>query len=238
MDPLVLSTILGLLGAGASGLGSWAANRDKNKTTTEQISNRTPLQNESQDLALQNAMKFLSQPGGGFGPIEDEENARFAQETQPGIAERFNATFGPGNTQGSGHEQFQTQAKQDFGRQLAAMKANFQNNQLSGLLNYGGGNRFDTLRKGPEDKGGLTGLLENLGGTIGPTLGNLGTLYANKAQNDQNKTGMGNNEDNYSKILQLLNDKGLQNKVTSDFSNGSTGSTLGQQLNNFRSAGF
>ena len=237
MDPLVLSTILGLLGAGASGLGSWAANRDKNKTTTEQISNRTPLQNESQDLALQNAMKFLSQPGGGFGPIEDEENARFAQETQPGIAERFNATFGPGNTQGSGHEQFQTQAKQDFGRQLAAMKANFQNNQLSGLLNYGGGNRFDTLRKGPEDKGGLTGLLENLGGNIGPTLGNLGTLYANKAQKDQDNSNNSSAFD-YQKLADLLKQGSGNSNGFQQQGGGLTNQAFAPQPLNFRGAGL
>lgn len=231
-----LATIAPYLATGAAALGSGIAGYFGNKNSqpqqpvNQQIPRYSPNQQNLQNKAIESIMGQLNQPGGGFAPIEKEYQRKFDQDYLPSIGSRFNSAFGQGQRNGSGFKQFQTQASQDLASQLAAMKANFQNNQYSSLLNFAGQPNFDTLRTTPNNNTEFGSALEGLS----PYIGVLPQLLQSLGQNNSSDITGANPVDNKQTDISELFGEYLRNQSAQKRSQ-----PFGEiQPLNFRQAGF
>lgn len=209
-EPISTALLLGALTAGGSALGSYFANKKNasgasNQAPTQQIPRLAPESIELQNAGIKEAMNILKGEGTGFEPIKAEARRGFKQETLPVIAERYNARFGPESYGSTGFQNMNNQAAQDFETKLAAMKANFGNNQLSSLLNLGTQPRFDTLVNQPS-QGAFGSVLSGLA----PSLGAAIPLLASSAFSGQGQQGTGGGLDpaSLAQLISLISQQG------------------------------
>ena len=154
------------VGATAGGIADfvgWLSGRNKNKQQQgipgqmqaqagqnglSQISNLTGPQQQLQNSSINQALSLLQggQPQ-GFQPIADQARANFTSKTVPSLAERFG---NPGNESGSSALYGQLSgAGADLDRGLAALQAQYGQNQLGTLLQSGLRPSVDFTRQGP-----------------------------------------------------------------------------------------
>ncbi len=139
-----------------------------------QVSNFNPQQQQLQGAAGNEALKLLQ--GGrptGFQPIADEARANFLTKTVPSLAERFG---NPGNERGSSALTGQLGAAgAGLDRGLAALEAQYGQNQQNSLLNAALKPSTDFTRQGPS-------ALEQFSGDIASWLPKLLEIYKNYKQ--------------------------------------------------------
>lgn len=134
---------------------------------TKQFPLHNPQQQGVQGELLQQIMSLLQQNKGGssFAPIEQNARRNFAQNTVPGIAERFTA-LGDGAQRSSAFAGQVGQASTGLESNLAALRSSHDQGQLSQLLGYGFQPSFENQYQ-PETQG----FLGTLGGGASQGLG-------------------------------------------------------------------
>ena len=132
----------------------------------------TPEQQQAFSSVLQQALGGLGKQGQfDFGPIEQQAREGFAQQTVPGIAERF-TSMGAGAQRSSAFPQILGQAGAGLETGLAAQKAGFglqqqaqQQQLLQNLLGLGLTPQFETAYK-PSQEGFLQSGAKGLAGLL------------------------------------------------------------------------
>lgn len=230
MDPFSIAS-LGL-GIGAAGVGAYNAynNQKNSQPKNEQIQRYTQPQQGLQSNAIGAANQALQ--GRDIDSILNEEYRNFNQRTQPGIANLYSKHFGEGSNRSGGYQMAQSQAQQDLTTRLAALRANYNNNSLGGLLQAGLQPSFDIGRTHPNQNTNLGSAFEGLSPYLGSLLSGLGSSYNNQQQNQGNSF----NKDQLSQLLELMNQRQGNNSLGGQY--GVQQPQFGQSPNvNIRPAG-
>lgn len=203
--------LLGLLGGGASaGTGQTGPG-----SGFEQSPNKfNPQQQQALNQSLSTGQQNLQNPMSGFEPIEQYARNRFQKRTLPGLAERFTALGGSDTRGSSGLLGTLSGASADLEQGLAALKAQYgQNNQSNALqqLQLGLTPQQDMMYFGQRpDLGGQ--LLQAGGGALGSYLGGGGTfgsLFGSPSQQGGQQGNIVLTPEMQQKLMRLLQLRGL-----------------------------